>query len=273
MNKYWREFSVAVRRRETPFYDRIYRIGKWMRNPPMPCIKPLHSLLYWEWSLRTSLWHNFWRIVYYEPMFKSQCVSVGPGFRMEYAGNGTTRIEGDLQLYIGSNVTIFDNTFFVGLKVFDKPELHIGDNTYIAPEVHLFVGREIRIGRNCMIGSHVITDNPGHSVNSTINRLGDSGGSAPAENIRPVSIGDFCMVAVGTYIYPGVTMGDGVVARLGTHITQSIPPFCLVAGNPAKIIRKLPIPQEIIKIVGKERYESYLASHEALDLNKFNLKG
>ncbi len=273
MNRTWKEFSVAVRRRDTPFYDRLYRIGKWIRNPPMPCISPLHSLLYWEWSFRTSLWHNFWRIVYYEPIFKSQCRSVGPGFRMEYAGNGTTRIEGDLQLYLGSNVTIFDNTCLVGLKVFDKPELHIGDNTYIAPNVHLFVGREITIGSKCMVGSTIITDNPGHSVNNPMFRLEDSGGSPTADTIRPVHIGDFCMIAIGTYIYPGVTIGDGVVARLGTHITHSIPPFCLVAGNPGKIIRKLPIPRELIEVVGKERFESYIASHEGLDLNNSDLKG
>jgi hypothetical protein len=129
----WREFSVAVRRGETPFYGRLYKIGKWVRHFSVPTVKPLHSLLYWEWLLRKNLWHNFWRIVYYEPMFKSQCKTVGPGFRMEYAGNGITRIAGDLQLYIGSNVTIFDNTFFSGLKVMEKPKLYIGDNTYIAP--------------------------------------------------------------------------------------------------------------------------------------------
>ena len=267
MIKSWREFSVAVRRRETPIYDRIYRIGKWMRNPPVPCIKPLHSFLYWEWSLRTSLWHNFWRIFYYEPIFKSQCVSVGKGFRMEYAGNGTTRILGDLQIYIGSNVTIYDTTTFIGLKVLGKPKIHIGDNTYIGPGVNLIVGKEIMIGRNCSIGSGIITDNPGHSTN-ILRRLEPGMGNPAPEDIRPVKIGDFCWLRKGTFISPGVTIGDGVVARLGSYITSNLPPFCLVAGQPAKIIRKLPIPEELIDVVGKERYESYLKSHESLDIKE-----
>ena len=265
MIKNWREFSVAVRRRKTPFYDRIYRLGKWVRNPPMPCIKPFHSLLYWEWSLRTSLWHNFWRIFYYEPMFRSQCVSVGSGFRMEYAGNGTTRVLGDLQLYIGSNVTIFDSTTFIGLKVLDKPKIHIGDNTYLGPGVHLVVGQEIRIGRNCSIGSAIITDNPGHSTN-IIRRLEPGMGSPAPEDIRPVKIGDFCWLRKGTFVYPGVTIGDGVVALAGTHINRDVPPFCFVAGHPMVIVRKFDIPKELIDIVGRERYESYLKSHEGLDL-------
>jgi acetyltransferase-like isoleucine patch superfamily enzyme len=229
----------------------------------MPCIKPLHSLLYWEWFLRKSLWHNFWRIVYYEPMFKSQCVSVGPGFLMEYAGNGSTRVIGDLQLHLGANVHIFDKTGFVGLKVCHKPELYIGDNTYISPSTQFLVGKKVTIGKNCMIGSSIITDNPGHSLDILKRLRADS---FSPEDIRPVKIGDFCWLPLGTWVYPGVTIGDGVVALAGTHINRDVPPFCLVAGHPMVIVRKLHIPKELIDIVGKERYESYLTSHEGLDL-------
>jgi acetyltransferase-like isoleucine patch superfamily enzyme len=185
---------------------------------------------------------------------------------MEYAGNGLTRISGDVQIYIGSNVTIFDNTIFTGLKVFDKPEVHIGDNTYIGPQVHFLAASEIRIGKHCMIGSNIITDNPGHSVN-VLNRLGGKG-YPDKEKIKPISIGDFVWLPLGTVVTPGVTIGDGVVAILGAQISTNIPPFCMVAGRPAKIIRKLSIPEEIIAIVGKERYESYLKSHE-----NFEIKG
>src|SRR4030043_1727955 len=101
MKRNWREFSVAVRRRETPFYDRVYRLAKRIRSLSFPCVKPVHSFLYREWMLRTNLWHNFWRIVYYEPMFKSHGACVGRGFRIEYAGNGSPRILGDLQLHLG----------------------------------------------------------------------------------------------------------------------------------------------------------------------------
>ncbi len=261
----WQELSVKIRRRESPFYDRLYRIAKLFRGISFPCIKPLHSLLYWEWASRTMAWHNFWRVVYYEPIFKSQCMSVGPGFRMEYAGNGSTRIEGNLEIYIGSNVIIFDNTFFAGLKVFDKPRLHIGDNSYIGPLVRLMVGKEIRIGKNCAIGSRLITDNPGHS-RDVLRRLESGVGNPLPEDIRPVTIGDFVWLPIETFVYPGVTIGDGVVALAGAHINRDMPSFCLVAGQPAKIIRKLEIPERIIDIVGRERYEEYLRVHKAVNL-------
>ena len=91
--------------------------------------------------------------------------------------------------------------------------------------------------------------------------------SSPAkEDIRPVSIGDFCFLPLHTFVYPGVTIGDGVVARVGTHINFDVPPFCLVTGNPARIVKKLDIPHDIIKLVGRERYESYLEAHRILTL-------
>jgi acetyltransferase-like isoleucine patch superfamily enzyme len=265
MIKKWREFSVAVRRQETPFYACLYKIAKKVTGASFPVVKPLHSFLYNEWALRTNLWHEFWRIFYYEPIFKSQCLHVGSGFKMHYSGNGTTRIHGDLQIYIGSNVTIFDKTTFAGLKVLDKPELHIGNNTYIAPNVIFYVGKKISIGSHCMIGCNLVADNPGHPFDDVLARMQSGGGSPTPESIRPINIGDFCQLTLETVVYPGTTIGDGVVARYGTHLNKTIPPFCLVGGNPWKIIKKLPIPDELRSIVGDERFESYLEVHKTID--------
>ncbi len=261
-----REISVAIRNQETPLYAFLYRVCKRIVGISVPTIRPFHNLLYKERAFRRSSWHNFWRVIYYEPIFKSQCVTVGPGFTMHYAGNGTATIFGDLQLYFGSGVTIFDNTGFVGLKVFDKPELHVGNNTYLGPFVRLMVGKKISIGSHCLITSRIITDNPGHSIQDVMRRI-KSGGGLPAEaDIRPISIGDFCFLPLDTVVYPGVSIGDGVVARIGTHISRDVPPFCQVAGNPMQIVKRLPIPPELRKIVGSKRYDAYHQIHKNLEL-------
>lgn len=264
--KNFREISVAVRRQETPFYACLYKIAKKISGASFPVLKPLHSFFYNEWALRTRLWHEFWRIIYYEPIFKSQCVHVGSGFKMHYAGNGTTRIHGNLQIHIGSNVTIFDRTTFIGLKVLDTPGLHIGNNTYIGPNVVFSVGNKISIGNHCLVGCNLITDNPGHPFDDVLARLQSGGGSPPAHTIRPTTIGDFCWLASETVVYPGTIIGDGVVARYGTHLNRTIPPFCFVGGNPWNILKKLPIPDELRSIVGDERFESYLEAHKTIDI-------
>jgi len=230
----------------------------------MPVCQPFHATLYNEWVMRTSLWHGFWRVCYYEPMFKSQCFKVGKNFRMEYAGNGSTKMFGSLQITFGDNVRIFDNTMFVGLKVYDAPELIVGSNTYLGPLVRIMVGKRVSIGSHCLITSKMITDNPGHPIDDVMGRLRSGGGSPSPESIRPVSIGDFCFLPVETVVYPGVTVGDGVVARIGTHIDKDVPPFCQVAGNPMRILRKLPIPEEIKDVVGTERFKQYQEAHHHL---------
>lgn len=259
-------FSLRVRRRETPFYDRLYRIAKALRGISVPTIRSLHSCLYSEWVMRKALWHNFWRVVYYEPMFKSQCAAVGKNFYMEYAGNGSTRIFGNLRITLGNNVRIFDNTQFAGLKVIDDPELIVGDNTYLGPAVCFFVGRRITVGSHCMIVSKMITDNPGHPIDDVMGRISPGGGSPPLETIRPITIGDFCFLPLDTVVYPGTNIGDGVVARIGTHISRDVPPFCQIAGNPMRIVRKLPIPEALRSVVGEERYNRYLDIHASLKL-------
>jgi len=261
-----RELGLRIRRRETPGYDRLYRLAKVICQVSFPVCRPLHSMLYSEWCMRTSLWHNFWRVVYYEPIFKSQCVSVGKNFRMEYAGNGSAQISGNLQVTLGDNVSIFDNTCFTGLKVFDAPQLIVGNHTYLGPHVNLLVGKRIAIGSHCLIVSKMITDNPGHPIDDVMGRLQSGGGSPSPESIRPITIGDFCFLPAETVVYPGVTIGDGVVARIGTHINKDVPPFVQVFGNPMRILRKLPIPEAIIGIVGKDRYDNYIDLHNSINI-------
>ncbi len=268
MSGFFRSLSVKIRRRETPGARFVYDTAKALLGFSYPVIPGVHGTIYHARIAIRNLWHEFWRIVYFEPLFKSQCVRVGSGFRMEYAGNGTAQIYGHLKVYIGDNVTMFDNTGMCGLKVNESPELRIGDNSYVGPNVRILVGDRVSIGKHCLVTSRMITDNPGHSTKNVMARLQPGGGSPDPADIRPVSIGDFCFLPLDTYVYPGVTVGDGVVARVGTHITKSVPPFCMVAGNPGRIVRKLLIPEELREIVGDERFESYLAEHERVQIER-----
>lgn len=262
-----RELGVKIRRKETPFYASLYGIAKSIRGFSIPVIKPVHSALYAEWALRTNLWHEFWRTVYYEPMFKSQCKEVGSGFKMWYAGNGCSRIFGNLDIYLGDNVTIFDNSSFTGLKVFDDPKLEIGNNTYIGPLARFMVAKNIKIGSFTIVTSSFIADNSAHSVSNAFARMASGYGGPSLKGIKPVVIGDLCWLAAGSRIYPGAQIGDGVVAKLDTHVKGMIPPFCLIEGNPCKIVGKLPIPEELKEHFGEDRYRLWKEQQDAVKLD------
>ncbi len=51
-------------------------------------------------------------------------------------------------------------------------------------------------------------------------------------------IGERCFVGGRSVILPGIEIGDGCVVGAGSVVTKSVPPGCIVAGNPARILRR-----------------------------------
>ena len=51
-------------------------------------------------------------------------------------------------------------------------------------------------------------------------------------------IGERCFIGANSIIMPGIKIGDSVIVGSGAIVTKDIPSNCIVAGNPAKIIRK-----------------------------------
>ncbi len=258
----WTRFKLAVKRRETPFHSRLHDLARALMGFSVPAIPGLHRFLYHEWATRTSVWHGFWRVVYYEPMFKSVCASVGKGFKLYYAGNGICRILGNLSVHLGDNVTLFDNAGLAGLRLFDNPELRVGSNCYIGPGMRISVAERVTIGEYCMMGNTMILDNAGHPADAG-ERCIPGGGLPDRHTVRPVAIGDFCIIYPHCCIYPGTRMGDGVVVKVGTHAKGTIPSFSMIEGNPCRIAKLLPIPEGLRERVGEERFAAWQRERQA----------
>ncbi len=56
--------------------------------------------------------------------------------------------------------------------------------------------------------------------------------------LKPVKVGNYCWIGREVMILPGVTIGDAAVIAAGSVVTKDVPPYCIVGGNPAKIIKK-----------------------------------
>lgn len=59
---------------------------------------------------------------------------------------------------------------------------------------------------------------------------------------RPVVLGDNVWIGFDVCILPGVTIGEGSVVGARSVVAESVPPYTIVAGNPARPIRTLPRP-------------------------------
>ena len=88
----------------------------------------------------------------------------------------------------------------------------------------------IRFGKNVWIGPHACIISRNHDVNNFHHYIDEPG----------IIIGDNCWIGAGAIILPGVTLGDHTVVGAGAVVTHYFAEGGgLLAGNPAKLIRKL----------------------------------
>lgn len=55
---------------------------------------------------------------------------------------------------------------------------------------------------------------------------------------KEVVIEDGCDIGIGSIILPGVKIGEGSIVGAGAVVTKDVPPYSVVVGNPARILRK-----------------------------------
>jgi acetyltransferase-like isoleucine patch superfamily enzyme len=141
---------------------------------------------------------------------------------------GSLRIEGNGKINIGNRVKIWSHLSITQLSVGDGACLTIGDNTFINTGVIVSVRSAVQIGKNCQIANQVIImDNDFHGLEER----------DKPEHPEPVIIEDDVWLATRCTILKGVKIGRGAVVAAGAVVTRDVPPYTLVGGVPAKIIR------------------------------------
>ena len=210
-----------------------------MRNsglPPIPhaLTTPLLALFL---ALR-STYYFIVRVLVCEPFFKAYCTRYG---RNLHTGVFLHWIQGRGELIIGDNVVIDGKcSISFAARFSDTPTLMIGDNTGIGHDCSFAIGKKIVIGRHCRIANQVwIFDSPGHAADP-IERMA---GSPPRDDeVKPVVIEDNVWIGVRAVIMPGVTIGEGSIVAVGSVVMTNVPPNTMVAGNPARLLRRLSGP-------------------------------
>lgn len=129
---------------------------------------------------------------------------------------------------------------------FDGPhgEIRIGDRCYLGAS-HLVCHTGIAIGDDVIISWGVtIVDHNSHSMNWEERRsdiLDWARGEKKWESVAvaPVLIENKVWIGFGAIILKGVRVGEGAIVGAGAVITKDVPPYAVVAGNPAQIVRRL----------------------------------
>jgi acetyltransferase-like isoleucine patch superfamily enzyme len=170
-------------------------------------------------------WFKFlWvlRALAYKPFFGSLCMP-------SYLGR-PLYLSGQHRIFIGKRVRIFPH---LRMECVGGGRIIVHDNVAIAQNVHITAGdSDLIIG----CGTAILAN----SCLTSIEHHPDELNTAPTEWPllgRPTSIGRFCLIGHGSIVLAGVTIGDNCVVGANSTVTRSFPDNCVIAGNPARLLR------------------------------------
>ena len=115
--------------------------------------------------------------------------------------------------------------------------IHLGENFYANYNLTMLDVCPITIGKNAMIGPNCQFLTPLHPLDPDERNSGLEYGA-------PITIGDNFWAGGGVTILPGVTLGDNVVAGAGAVVTKSFGDNVVLGGNPARVIKEIPVKKE-----------------------------
>lgn len=147
------------------------------------------------------------------------------------------------------NVTleIGNSTIVEGSILFDRKNatVSIGDRTFIGSS-SIVCAEKIEIGNDVLISwGCTIVDHNSHATNWAFRKndvvaWGQGKKDWSGVIIKPVRICDRVWIGLNSIILKGITIGEGAIVGAGSVVTKDVPPYTIVAGNPARIIREIP---------------------------------
>lgn len=170
--------------------------------------------------------------------------------RLKYAGRDivfgrAVEIEHPEFVSLGDRVCLGD---YCWLSVLDKnretgrptlqlrPELTIGEGTYVGRFGTIACINRVAIGRNVLISDRAYIGDSLHGFTRTELPIKDQ----YMVSKGPVEIGDGTWLGIGVSVLPNVRIGKHCVVGAGSVVTRDIADYCVAAGVPARVIRRAP---------------------------------
>lgn len=166
----------------------------------------------------------------------------------------------------GKTIVIGDNTFLdpaveicMEHEIGDGRGIFIGDNCVIYPRNRLVMGdlnanrdANIVIGNNVLINAggyisgeggleigNFVLIGPNVNILSAGHEFGDCDKPIQKQGLTygKIKIEDDAWIGAGSVVLQGLTIGRGAVVGAGSVVTRSVPPYAIVIGNPARIVK------------------------------------
>lgn len=146
----------------------------------------------------------------------------------------------------GATISLGAYCIFEGRILCDRTgaKVHVGDRSFVGDSV-IVSANQVLIGNDVLISWGVtIVDHDSHAQDFIHRRddvmawyHGRKDWSHVA--IAPVTICDKAWIGFGATLLKGVTVGEGAIVGARSVVTRDVPPWTVVAGNPARVLRTL----------------------------------
>ena len=186
---------------------------------------------------------------WYKLVMKATKVKYGKGLLLK--GAPVIFNKKGAELTIGDNVTIKSSFLSNLVGLYSKTiivtrapgaYIRIGNNVGMSG-VTIYARKGIEIGENTAIGGNTkILDNDFHPIEAeTRNKLlmDKNGGDSDLVPAKPIKIGRNCFIGCNAIILKGTELGDGCVVGAGAVVSGKFEANSVIAGNPAKVIKKV----------------------------------
>ena len=114
-------------------------------------------------------------------------------------------------------------------------KLDIGKNCKIGDNVHFVASQKVTVGDDCLMASNIFISDTNHGGEN------DHPMTPPDSReltTNPVKIGKCVWIGEGVAVLPGSEIGDGCIVGAHSVVKGKIPPYTIVVGAPAKVIKK-----------------------------------
>lgn len=147
---------------------------------------------------------------------------------------------------LGKNVEIDPSASINNVKIGDNVKIAKRCSIYGSETYQMLIKNDCQFGMNCIINGFAaqITIGECVSIAQNVHIMVDSGPGAssklqilfPIEK-GPVTIGDHCWIGASVIIMPNVELGQFTVVRAGSYVNRSFPPYSIIGGNPATLLK------------------------------------
>ena len=156
--------------------------------------------------------------------------------------------------YFRRNITVGKGVYIAKNSELLSPVIEIGDHTRINGKINIKGTGKVMIAKYCAIGADTKIISDMHAINRAAIQVKfyfRNFDKSLLHSKGDVRIGNDVWIGDSAIILSGVTVGDGSVIGAGAVVTKDVPPYTVVAGIPAKPLkRRFPdhVTQELLEI-------------------------